>query len=1039
MLLDRASERLGWPEPRKILKPKGAGPRIVCELAQEKLGRSLSRAAGYNVRVGVMYPDSTNPATEAPLAVICEFPTVPSNSTLNTAHRLAWNFSRSPLLITVDPVTVRAWTCCEVPSNSEGQTLTAGEIIPARLAWLDLSLSNQAAQSLHWINLASGRFFVDFSSRFRGEGRADQKLLSNLRAIRHLLHREHLSYPLIHDLLGRIIFIQFLFQRMDSSGRAALTENVLHKLHEEKLLSAKYRSLGPILRNYGDAYSFFKVLNEKFNGDLFPGKGDNDRARESEWQQEMKQVTSRHLTLLADFVDGTLSFESGQGSLFPLYSFDTIPLEFISSIYEEFVTAGEEPTGTHYTPGHLVDFLLDGVLPWDDDDWNLKILDPACGSGIFLVKAYQRLIHRWKRNHPHQEVSPAVLRGLLERNLFGIDINSEAIRVASFSLYLAMCDEIDPRHYWTRVRFPRLRGSQLRDADFFANDDRTGVQVESYDLVVGNAPWGKATITENARQWSNRANWRTPYGSIGPLFLVRAAQLAKPSGSVSMLQSLSFVVNAVGTARKFQQKFFSTYKVEEVTNLSALRFGLFENAIAPTCIITLCPQPPDGEYISYVCPKPSSTSLDDYRLVIESQDIHQLSPSEAAGDSRIWTTLMWGDRRNLRLLDRLSDCLTIEKLSTQSHAHTREGIVRGNRARRADALLGRPFLDTPVKGNSVFLDPSELPVNSDPFVHSRDSTAFEAFEPPQMLIKQGWRKESGRFQALLVAATAKEGVLCTQSYITVHVEKEYRNLLETACLTYNSIFAVYFLMLTSGRFASYRPEPTVSDLLKLPLPKPHEDPIDEPQNYEDLDHHVRTLFGFKDSEWALVEDIFDYTLPDFKGDEFSPGRRCTRRSAQVTAGKSEMERYCEVFIQVLKAGFGETKPVSATVFEEPSNALLPVRLVAIHLDRMDSVTTINFEQTNSSDLWDRLRKINEELIVNSNSQGPHIFSKRIVRVYDTVRHEGRRIPTVYLVKPDQIRYWTRTMAMRDADAVAVDIMCWRTQSPDAKKAIGRGR
>ena len=40
---------------------------------------------------------------------------------------------------------------------------------------------------------------------------------------------------------------------------------------------------------------------------------------------------------------------------------------------------------------HLVDFVLDQVLPWRGTDWNLKILDPACGSGVFLVKAFQRL------------------------------------------------------------------------------------------------------------------------------------------------------------------------------------------------------------------------------------------------------------------------------------------------------------------------------------------------------------------------------------------------------------------------------------------------------------------------------------------------------------------------------------------------------------------------------------------------------------------------------------------------------------------------
>jgi hypothetical protein len=50
----------------------------------------------------------------------------------------------------------------------------------------------------------------------------------------------------------------------------------------------------------------------------------------------------------------------------------------------------------------------------------------------------------------------------------------------------------------------------------------------------------------------------------------------------------------------------------------------------------------------------------------------------------------------------------------------------------------------------------------------------------------------------------------------------------------------------------------------------------------------------------------------------------------------------------------------------------------------------------------------------------------------TVTHHGikRNIPTVFLIKPNQIRYWTRSMAMRDADEVAGDIMLWREGSQE---------
>ena len=86
-------------------------------------------------------------------------------------------------------------------------------------------------------------------------------------------------------------------------------------------------------------------------------------------------------------------------------------------------------------PPYLVDFVLDRVLPWGGTDWDLKVFDPSCGSGIFLVKSFQRLIQRWKRANPDKSPTARTLKRLLERNLFGVDKDRRAIRVACFSLY----------------------------------------------------------------------------------------------------------------------------------------------------------------------------------------------------------------------------------------------------------------------------------------------------------------------------------------------------------------------------------------------------------------------------------------------------------------------------------------------------------------------------------------------------------------------------------------------------------------------------
>ena len=158
-----------------------------------------------------------------------------------------------------------------------------------------------------------------------------------------------------------------------------------------------------ILDDKDEAYALFRWLNDKFNGDLFPGKGVTSDEREAEWQAERDIVSSDHLRLLSRFVAGDIAIATGQRSLWPLYSFDTLPLEFISSVYQEFLNDNQYKLSAYYTPPHLVNFVLDGVLSWGGDEWDLRILDPCCGSGIFLVKAFQRLVQRWKNANPDVE------------------------------------------------------------------------------------------------------------------------------------------------------------------------------------------------------------------------------------------------------------------------------------------------------------------------------------------------------------------------------------------------------------------------------------------------------------------------------------------------------------------------------------------------------------------------------------------------------------------------------------------------------------
>lgn len=1022
--LDVMHDVLGWPSRREMLSPSGAGPSVYAQLAQQKVGQAIAlMEKDVQVTVGVLTRDSRADSTEDPIAVVCEFKGVASEETIARTHRLAWSFCRAPLLITVEPHLVRAWSCYEVPST-DPRRMKKPVVSAKRDVTLFAvpSLSAQAAESLRWVDLVSGHFFRKYARRFQSKNRADKKLLENVREIRDRLTRgkDGLDEDTAHALLARLIFIQFLFQRTDTSGKPAMHEGKLRELLRTGILCGAYCSLAEVLRNREDAYRLFRWLNDRFNGDLFPGSGDSVDQDEAEWQTEMAAVKKYHLDLLADFVSGDLELSTGQASLWPLYSFDAIPLEFISSIYEEFV---KKEKGVHYTPSHVVDLMLDSVLPWTGDRWDLRILDPACGSGIFLVKAFQRLIYRYRRAEGIRPSSKQ-LRSMIERNLFGVDIDHRAVRVASFSLYLAMCDAIDPRRYWTDVRFPRVRDRRVIVANFFQDDVsglRTDVDAGTYDLVIGNAPWGKGNIDSLEQAWAERNGWPVANREKGPVFLGKAAVLCREEGYVCMLQPAgAMLFNRETTALEQRRYVFTEYQVKEIVNLSALRFKLFPSAAGPACIVTMQPTKPDNRPITYYCPKGTHTSEDGFRVVMEPHDVNVVYPHEAIGDPVLWSVLAWGGRRDLALIRRLRQWGRLQDVGS---VVPREGVIRGSREKPQDAIVNRRMLETPNFPPKTFLRlaAKDMPINCDAQTDGRASTDFSAFEPAQLVVKQTWLRDTGRFQAVLVDPDpATGGLICSQSYISLHVPSESAEELEAACLVCNSLVAVYYLLLTSGRFASFLPEVRVQDLLDVPVPCCNEGVLEGIESVEQIDQRVRTLFGIGEAEWTLIEDLCSCTLPDFQGGGRSVGLRSLSRTH---SGESVLESYCTYFAKVLEATFGPDTPVSTTIFRESSDDV-PIRLVAIHLGWPDREPVVVVD-IDSCELAERLRSLGKVLRNTTGYSDGAVYYQRVARVYDSIESGSGSVPTVYLIKPDLHRYWTRSVALRDADDVVADIMLWR--------------
>jgi len=736
--------------------------------------------------------------------------------------------------------------------------------------------------------------------------------------------------------------------------------------------------------------------------------------------------------------------ENGQYLLWPHYSFDAIPLEFISSIYEEFVTKrsieSEEPgIGEHYTRPFLIDFMLDKVLPWSGEDYNIKILDPCCGSAVFLVKAFQRLVHRWRTANAGREPSVAFLRNLLEENLFGVDTNPKAIRVASFSLYLAMCDEIDPRHYWSGERcFPPLRQVTLRNTDFFSNtlnDICSNEDVGSYDLIIGNAPWGKESLTDMAEQWAEKNEWKAADKQAGTLFLPKTAALCKESGCICMIQPAgSLLFNVSPTAVEFRKKLFQNYKVDEIINLSDLRFlNLFPDAVGPACIIILRPLPPSDEPIAYWSPKKTQTNEDQYRVVIEAQDLNWIWPEEATNDSVVWPALMWGGRRDLEFIRRLrKESKTLGSGINKGNWFFERGFQRGTiNARDFSDRIGYPVLENHTVWNqcSIVSNVSRFPINENPMFER--PRKLGVFKLPAIVLKESWTFKAGKkFRGIFVTPTKKHDILLVRNSFLV-IKSQSKESLATFTSTLNSSFAVYYLFMTSGRLASYRPALRNQDLKEIPLPK---EKLTVRQLKEmdsaDIDVAAFDLYKLNSVERILVNDFFDITLRDSKEAIAPPGRNPVFTDSDENCRK--LETYTKWFIEVLQSGFGHDKQVCASIFIPNDGKPFPFCLIGIHLE-WPNRPMIRYERLSNPRLLEKLQEL-DEAQMGRDLKREGIYYKRVSRIYQTItiKDEGghRKVPTVFLIKPNKARYWTASMALRDADEVSMDIYQWSKSVAD---------
>lgn len=926
--------------------------------------------------------------------------THPSSSDITSWRREVWNEGFAPLLWVVSPDRIDLYNGFGRPVAEEDAAthrLRTFETIERELQKLDAFAGRLAMET--------GQFWLQASAVNR-QTSVDRQLLSDLAALERDLVGEDLDRSAAQALIGRLIFTQYLIDR------GIVSEQTLE-------LHSGARRLPTALRQQASADRLFRWLADVFNGDMFTDVGGTDG------------VSHGHLARAADFLEA-VDPATGQTSLFP-YQFDIIPVELISSIYEQFAhsDSGDEETedqsprtpaaeatrlAVHYTRLPVVSLVLDEVM--EGLTGSETVLDLTCGSGVFLVEALRRLVAQRGGTTP----SRSVIRSTLYDQIYGVDISDAAIRIAAFSLYLAAL-ELDPDPQPPEaLTFKPLIGQTLIIAD--ARDvekapaaanlrTRDGVR-RQFDVIVGNPPWtfhGSTGTAERIKR-RNPDEPRQPRGEALD-FVLRAADFGHERTRYGIVLSAPpfFAGSKTGAAAALDV----VKRLSPVTlvNLSPMASWLFPTAKMPAVILLARARSQPAGEVTVVNVPWSPASERSLTFAISPRDIVTLSLARWSEDPSRLKTAAFGRGRDVALLEYLrSNHGDLGSWLASIGSSLRDGLILGTpsqRTRDARHLEGLEVL------RARDLEPFQIPGELDLFDEERAQwpRSRETYRAPLLLVKEFLRGGPRP-----IAAVADRDLVYTDAYFGAAVGSDHSDAARLIAAILSSSLASWFFLLTASEFGVWKRRLLTNDVRVVPLPDmvktlttaagrralAAQDLVrsnpGEARSWAALDDAVCALYGLDAVDRILISD--GYTRASWQWED---GRRESAAPADL---ESDLVPYARTFLQAMDGWLQATgkKSMRAEVFSLPKSS--PLRVVRFNLEsspRPSLVETIRPQR----DLADVLAQIGQRLGVRL---GTYLVGERELRVHG----EGE----VVVIKPAARRFWTRAGAVEDADAVVAE-------------------
>ncbi|WP_462220033.1 HsdM family class I SAM-dependent methyltransferase, partial [Ferruginibacter sp.] len=938
-LLEKISDKADWGlslVTKETLKPSS---KISISSFKKQIATSVINAK-------LLPIDSINFSGENPFIYIKQLKEF-NPTQVRELHRKIWNEGRTPLLGIITPTEIRLYDCFDFPADTEVELdkCRIGKIY--RNTKQDIE---ELAVLLHQSKIDSGLIWDEpLGKNIKTKNRVDRKLVENLAIAREKLHSQYkMPFNVVHDLLGRSLFTLYLQDR-----GILKPENYPQK----KSVSDFFELL-----DYPKAtIELFDYLKRKFNGDLFPV---------TEEERILIENNPQALLLIKDCFIGSDLISNQLSFNWRLFQFQYIPIELISSIYEEFMSVEDEEhigfkkeqkkknDGAFYTPPMLVEFVLNEVLPYPDENnkrYDLKILDPACGSGIFLVESYKRLIARWKYSNKKPEITEEVLEELLLNNIYGIEYDAEAIKVAAFSLYLTYLDYIRPTKVLDKdARFEPLirwkdkqtkgnkkQGNSLFQFSTFSKE--LTVFENEFDLVVGNPPWLRGGLKKDVEDYINNNNLPK---DIVCAYLDYIPKVT-PNAIIALITKSKVFFNTSLLSEQFKYDLFTRNNVESVINFSVVRNVIFENARAAAAVLIYSKRKNTNtpkSYVIYCVPKSELIIKNRRSIVIDASEVKFIPLVEILKDkSKAFKIAMWGNLRDLKLIEKLNTYGgIIKKVSEENHGM---GLIKDKSAKKKGNLhlSNHLFLDT----NSIqpyYTSSKKLSKLGHAHKLYRTDLRKQLYDSPLLLFKEGASEK-------ICTSLIDFKCVFQSSALGVRFKDVGVGFYKAMIVCLNSTLATYYYLMTSSSLGVDRERVQKNEILEFPsflfhfnenviailaslFDKIYSFKLSKNEAFErvnieklqeNIDQIIYKELNFSVNEIALINDALNFSV--------ALRSRYTENKAESSViFDKELLLYARILAKTITSSLKNSKKGAWVEVLDTGTSKQPINIVAVHFD-----------------------------------------------------------------------------------------------------------